>query len=43
MSPFPLGQFPFRYQFSLMVGHFGNILCSLSVSATFLYLGRLLR
>ena len=37
------GQFPFRYQFSLLIGHLGNILASLSVGATFLYLARLLR
>ncbi|HKK00610.1 MAG TPA: hypothetical protein VJ955_00445 [Desulfuromonadales bacterium] len=35
--------FPFRYNFSLLVGHLGSILASLSVGATFLYLARLLR
>jgi hypothetical protein len=37
------GTFPFRYNFSLLVGHLGSILASLSVGATFLYLARLLR
>jgi len=35
--------YPFRYNFSFMVSHAGNVLASLSVGGTFIYLARLLR
>jgi len=35
--------YPFRYNFSLLVNNLGNLLASLSVGGTFLYLARLLR
>jgi len=35
--------YPFRYNFSLMVNNFGNLLASVTVGGTFLYLARLLR
>ncbi|ALC16994.1 hypothetical protein DSOUD_2230 [Desulfuromonas soudanensis] len=37
------GTYPFRYNLSFMVSHAGNVLASLSVGGTFLYLARLLR
>lgn len=37
------GEYPFRYQFSSVVSHFGNLLASLSVGGTFIYLAKLLR
>lgn len=36
-------QYPFRYDFSVMVSNAGNVLASLSVGGTFLYLARQLR
>jgi hypothetical protein len=36
-------EYPFRYHFSIMVNNIGNLLASLSVGGTFLYLARLLR
>jgi len=35
--------YPFRYNFSLLVNNLGNLLASVSVGATFIYLARLLR
>lgn len=35
--------YPFRYHFSLLVSNVGNVLGSLTVGGTFLYLARLLR
>ncbi|WP_027714618.1 hypothetical protein [Desulfuromonas sp. TF] len=37
------GQYPFRYQLSVVVGNIGNLLAGISVGGTFLYLARLLR
>jgi hypothetical protein len=37
------GEYPFRYQFSIVVSHLGNLLASISVGGTFIYLVRLLR
>lgn len=36
-------QYPFRYNFSLLVHNIGNLLASISVGGAFLYLARLLR
>ncbi len=36
-------EFPFRYQFSSIVADAGNVLASLSVGGTFIYLAKLLR
>lgn len=36
-------EYPFRYNFSLLVNNSGNLLASVSVGGTFLYLARLLR
>ncbi len=35
--------YPFRYNFSVLVSNIGNVLASLSVGGTFLYLARVLR
>jgi hypothetical protein len=37
------GDYPFRYQFSSAVSNLGNLLASISVGGTFVYLVRLLR
>ncbi|MDO3377017.1 hypothetical protein [Geoalkalibacter halelectricus] len=38
-----VGDYPFRHQLSLFVANLGNLLASVSVGATFIYLARLMR